>query len=187
MVKDLHARGINLMLWISDYCWCNLYSQGLANGYLFSTGDRTTADFRNPNAYHWFQTNLNAFVNLGVLGYKIDRGDEGEVPDAVQVRGRLDPLSTMATGSFIVPVVGTLDARPELRPAAGEVERIMWVPLAELTRSDTFREELWELDNQSRSMFFFELDDETVWGATARVLADFLAVLTGTVPPEPAW
>jgi len=26
-----------------------------------------------------------------------------------------------------------------------------------------------------------------VWGATARVLADFLAVLTGTVPPEPAW
>src|ERR1035441_8693563 len=71
------------MLWIADYCWCNLYDQGLANGYLFSTGTATTADFSNTNAFHWFQTNLNAYVNLGVMGYKIDRGDEGETPDSV--------------------------------------------------------------------------------------------------------
>ena len=44
----------------------------------------------------------------------------------------------------------------------------MWVPLAELTRGDTFREELWDFDGGRRPMFFFELDDETIWGATAR-------------------
>ena len=83
MVSDLHARGINLMLWISDYCWCSLYTEGLAKGYLFAATDHTTADFRNPDAFNWFETKLNAFVNLGVKGYKIDRGDEGETPDSL--------------------------------------------------------------------------------------------------------
>ena len=95
---------------------------------------------------------------------------------SVELCGRLDPISTMTTGSFIVPIVGTLDARPELWPAAAEVERILWVPLDELTRTDTFREELWHLDSAPRPMFFFELDDETIWGATARILHQLLRV-----------
>jgi len=100
-------------------------------------------------------------------------------PTGVALCGRLDPISTMTTGSFIVPVVGTLDGRPTLWPAAAEVERIMWVPLSELTRTDTFREELWHLDSAPRPMFFFELDDETIWGATARVLHQLLRVALG--------
>ncbi len=45
--------------------------------------------------------------------------------------------------SHIVPVVGRLQGRPELRPAAAEVERILHVPLVELTEPDVFREEHW--------------------------------------------
>jgi 8-oxo-dGTP pyrophosphatase MutT (NUDIX family) len=106
-------------------------------------------------------------------------------PSVVQLRGRLDPISTRASGSFIVPVVGTLEQHPSLRPAAGEVDRIMWVPLAELTRADTFREEVWHLDDEPRLIFFFELDDETIWGATARVLHQLLRVALGIDGPEP--
>jgi mutator protein MutT len=107
-------------------------------------------------------------------------------PAVVQLRGRLDPISTMVTRSFIVPVVGIVDHRPEtLEPAAAEVERIMWVPLAELTRADTFREEVWEFNGERRPMFFFELDDETIWGATARVLHQLLRVALGIDGPEP--
>jgi mutator protein MutT len=100
-------------------------------------------------------------------------------PAVVEVRGRLDAISTMTSGSFIVPIVGTLDERPALWPAVAEVERILWVPLLELTRSDTFREELWHLDTAPRPMFFFELEDETIWGATARVLHQLLHVALG--------
>jgi len=100
-------------------------------------------------------------------------------PAVVAVHGRLDAISTLTTGSFIVPVVGALDGRPDLWPAAAEVERIMWVPLVELTRTDTFREELWHLDSAPRPMFFFELDDETIWGATARILHQLLRVGLG--------
>jgi 8-oxo-dGTP pyrophosphatase MutT (NUDIX family) len=103
----------------------------------------------------------------------------------VEVRGRLEPISTMASRSFIVPVVGTLESHPVLTAAAAEVERIMWVPLAELTRADTFREEVWDFDGGRRPIFFFELDDETIWGATARILHQLLRVALGIVGPEP--
>ena len=33
-----------------------------------------------------------------------------------------------------------------------------------------------------RSISFFELDDETIWGATARILADLLSVALGFTP-----
>jgi mutator protein MutT len=106
-------------------------------------------------------------------------------PSSIELHGRLDPISTMVTRSFIVPVVGTLDSRPSLHPAEDEVERILWVPLAELTRSDTFREEVWSHNDEPRPMFFFELDDETIWGATARILHQLLRVALGIEGPEP--
>ncbi len=106
-------------------------------------------------------------------------------PSVVQLRGRLDPISTMVTRSFIVPVVATVDHKPTLRPAAHEVERIMWVPLAELARADTFREEIWDFGGERRPIFFFELDDETIWGATARMLHQLLRVALGVDGPEP--
>jgi 8-oxo-dGTP pyrophosphatase MutT (NUDIX family) len=106
-------------------------------------------------------------------------------PSVVQVRRRLDPISTLSSGSFIVPVVGTVDRRPVLRPADAEVDRIMWVPLAELTRADTFREEVWHRDGEARPIFFFELEDETIWGATARILHQLLRVALGIEGPEP--
>lgn len=100
-------------------------------------------------------------------------------PSAVQLTGRLDPILTMVSGSFIVPVVGTVDRPPPLRPAVDEVDRIIWVPLTELARADTFREEIWEVEGKRHPIFFFELDDETIWGATARMLHQLLRVSLG--------
>lgn len=100
-------------------------------------------------------------------------------PSIVEVHGMLDAISTMVTRSFIVPVVGTVDHHPALRPALGEVDRILWVSLADLIRADTFREEIWPFEGGLRPMFFFELDDETIWGATARMLHQLLRVALG--------
>ena len=106
-------------------------------------------------------------------------------PSVVRICGRLDPISTMVSRSYIVPVVAAIEQRPSLHPAVGEVDRIMWVPLVELTRPDTSREEVWHVDGEPRPIFFFELDDETIWGATARVLHQLLRVALGIDGPEP--
>ena len=43
----------------------------------------------------------------------------------------------------------------------------------------TYREERWGTPPLDRPIFFFELDDETVWGATARILVQLLSLATG--------
>ena len=106
----------------------------------------------------------------------------------VEIVGYLDPLSTVVSRSFIVPVVGVVQQPPELHAHPGEVDRILWVPLIDLARDDTYREEWWGSPPLDRPMFFFDLDDETVWGATARMLHQLLRVAHGLSAPEPpAW
>ena len=106
--------------------------------------------------------------------------------DRVEIAGRLDPLSTVVSRSYIVPVVGAVrGGAPELVASAAEVDRILWVPLAELTRADTYQEEWWGTAPLDRPMFFFHLDDETIWGATARILHQLLRVALGVEAPEP--
>lgn len=103
----------------------------------------------------------------------------------VTVVGALEPISTWVSRSWIVPVVATLDggvdAWHHLAPASPEVDRVLWVPLVDLTRPGTFREERWRTERGEVAVSFFELDDETVWGATARVLRQVLAAVHG--PP----
>ncbi|MFM7252141.1 MAG: NUDIX hydrolase [Ilumatobacteraceae bacterium] len=105
----------------------------------------------------------------------------GLPPDAVTVLGALDPISTWVSRSWIVPIVGIArdgaDAWRHLAPASVEVDRVMWVPLAELCAPGTFREERWRTERGELAITFFELDDETVWGATARVLRSVLAAV----------
>jgi alpha-D-xyloside xylohydrolase len=87
MIAALRERGLNLLLWIANRSANGLLEEGVKNGYLFAPEiytDWPAADLRQPAAYDWFKQKLDAYVSLGVKGYKIDRGEEGEMPDAVQ-------------------------------------------------------------------------------------------------------
>ncbi len=106
-------------------------------------------------------------------------------PALVTVASRLRPISTYVSRSWIVPVVGTVPERYELHGHPDEVDRAFWVPLRELTMPGTFREEWWHTVQGERPIFFFELDDETVWGATARMVHQLLRVAHDIDGPEP--
>jgi len=98
----------------------------------------------------------------------------GLEPGLVTIRGELPHLNTAVTRSYIVPKVGTVTERLELTAQTSEVERVLWVPLTDFTREGAYRSELWGAPPLDRMLHFFELDDETVWGATARIIADLL-------------
>lgn len=95
-------------------------------------------------------------------------------PAAVRVHGELEHLNTVVSRSYIVPKVGVVDEEVELTGRTMEVDRVLWVPLAELTRPDTYRSEVWGFGATHRTLHFFHLDDETIWGATGRMLYDLL-------------
>lgn len=97
-------------------------------------------------------------------------------PDRPRVVGELEHLSTIVSKSYIVPVVAVLDERLELSPQTMEADRVMWTPIADLTRPGTYHREQWGLAPLDRPLHFFHLDDETVWGATARMLVDLLVL-----------
>jgi 8-oxo-dGTP pyrophosphatase MutT (NUDIX family) len=100
-------------------------------------------------------------------------------PDLVEVVGELDHLVTFSSGASIAPVVGVIDGEPELAPFPGEVDAVLHVPIAELLEPHHFREELWDWEGSARPLWFFELEGDTVWGATAAILRNLLALSTG--------
>ena len=90
-------------------------------------------------------------------------------PSSVQVVGELPPMSLLTSPNHIVPIVGKVATAPrDVRN--DEVERVFTVPLIELAREDTYSEELWGSPPRQFQIFFFYLDDETIWGTTARAL-----------------
>lgn len=95
-------------------------------------------------------------------------------PSSVAVRGELEHLNTVVSRSYIVPKVASIGERPELVPRTVEVERVLWVPLQTLTAPGVYRSEMWGEPPTGRLLHFFELDDETVWGATAHIIVDLL-------------
>jgi len=96
-------------------------------------------------------------------------------PTAPRIVGELAHLNTIVSRSYIVPIVSVLDERPELTPRTAEVDRVLWARLDDLTRPGTYRMERWGSPPMDRPLHFFELDDETVWGATAHMLVDLLS------------
>ena len=93
--------------------------------------------------------------------------------------GELDHLATVTSRSFIVPYVGVLPGRPELTPNEHEVDAILHVPLSELLDPAVHREELWDWGGGvRRSLHFFELVGDTIWGATGSMLVDLLTRIT---------
>ena len=102
--------------------------------------------------------------------------------DPVTVRrlAELDHLRTVTSESFIVPFVAELPCWPDLRPHPGEVDAVLHVPLSELLHPEAYREERWSLGGQERSLYFFEIVGDTIWGATAAMLRNLLTLVTGT-------
>ncbi len=105
-------------------------------------------------------------------------------PAAVRPLGWLSPLSTRVAPAAIVPVVGALSSRPALEARPEEVERVFTVALSDLLAEGAFLEERWRreglagLDDEGFfPIVFYRVPGDLLWGATARVLTDLLAMV----------
>jgi alpha-glucosidase (family GH31 glycosyl hydrolase) len=87
MVQALNNAGLKTMVWIANRAWNRLGTEGAARDYLMPHVDLKVGpavDLRNPAAYSWLKSQLTYFADLGVAGFKVDRGEEGEQPFAVE-------------------------------------------------------------------------------------------------------
>jgi 8-oxo-dGTP pyrophosphatase MutT (NUDIX family) len=105
-------------------------------------------------------------------------------PSLVRPVGYLTRAFAFSTGAPITPVVAALPVRPVLAPSPAEVERAFDASLADLAA--TFTEEWWSEPGLPRfPMYFFSVEGETVWGATARMVVDLLTTVLVDGAPRP--
>jgi len=100
--------------------------------------------------------------------------------DDVEILGRLSSLPIAISGHLLHPVVGITATRPVFTIAADEVDRVIEVPLARLLQSDAvaWEERVRTLPPQGvMSVPYFAIEGARVWGATAMVLAELIAIL----------
>jgi 8-oxo-dGTP pyrophosphatase MutT (NUDIX family) len=97
--------------------------------------------------------------------------------DDVRVLGPLTPLDIPVSGFRLHPIVGTSAARPQLMPSDGEVARILEIGVDELLNPAHFVTTERMRDGVTLTVPAFRVDGVEIWGATAMVLAEFLALL----------
>ena len=98
--------------------------------------------------------------------------------EAVEVLGLLDDTETRATPFIITPVVGIVTEAVDFVPDGREIERVIEVPLETLADPAIFRAETWERRGESHEVYFYQVSpDDLVWGATARIVKQFLDML----------
>jgi 8-oxo-dGTP pyrophosphatase MutT (NUDIX family) len=97
--------------------------------------------------------------------------------DGVRVIGALTPLDIPVSGFRLHAMVAVRSSRPALRPADGEVARILEPAVDELLDASCVRSTERVRAGQTLTIPAFHIRDHEIWGATAMVIAEFLALL----------
>ena len=105
-------------------------------------------------------------------------------PAAVRVLGELSPIHVPVSGFVIHPCLAVAHEEPEFVADPREVARILEVPLVDLRDPALRGRESRERGDRSAEIPYFSFDGERVWGATAMILAELLALL-GEGGPRP--
>ncbi len=91
---------------------------------------------------------------------------------AVSIVGALQPTPTIATGYAVYPFVGLIESTRDWVPSAGEVASVLELPL-QAVLSGYGRRRLVRRGLPIRTDTYL-VDDDLIWGATARILADLV-------------
>lgn len=122
-------------------------------------------------------------LNLTQTALREAHEELGIAPENVQVLGTLTHLYIRPSNYEVYPTVGRLTAKPVFRPDPREVAQLLQVPLEALLDPAHQRQEQWQLANRSALVPFYAIQNQSIWGATAMILSELLAVVR-KCPPD---
>jgi 8-oxo-dGTP pyrophosphatase MutT (NUDIX family) len=95
----------------------------------------------------------------------------------LRVLGQLTPLYIPSSNYCVYTTVAFLSDRPRFRPQPDEVAEVIVVPVDFLLDPASLRIESWDHKGRRLRVPFFEFRGHRIWGATAMILCEFLALL----------
>jgi 8-oxo-dGTP pyrophosphatase MutT (NUDIX family) len=99
----------------------------------------------------------------------------------VRIVGQLDDMSTAGTNYVISPIVGVFAYPRNFKVDHFETEEIIEVPISELLKDGCCEDGTALVDGQTVDSYFYHYGDKVIWGATARILKQFLSIISDLV------
>jgi 8-oxo-dGTP pyrophosphatase MutT (NUDIX family) len=104
--------------------------------------------------------------------------EEISVPGGkVDVLGRIDDIITVSSAFVVTPYVGFLQQNANFLPNESEVEEILQVPFQHFFDPSIFQEEVRMVDQRNIPVYYYQWQNHTIWGLTARILKTLMDIL----------
>jgi len=121
-------------------------------------------------------------TNLWETAIRETEEEIGVPRSSVRLLGALPTLETV-TDFEISPFVGAIPYPVSFAPRAGEVESIIEVPISYLLDPMVVEERAVTWKGRELTTIVYHYRGHAIWGATARILTDLLAVMRGDEGP----
>ncbi|MEP0366136.1 MAG: CoA pyrophosphatase [Cyclobacteriaceae bacterium] len=96
----------------------------------------------------------------------------------VEVIGTLSKFFVAVSNYMVLPVVSFHEGKPQFVPDAREVDHVIEAPLSQLMNIDLLKEkEILAASGYRLRSPYFEIEQKTVWGATAMMLSEFVDIV----------
>ncbi len=132
---------------------------------------------------------LRVALRARVPGGRVEPGEEplqaalreaeeeiGLARDRADLLGRLSETLVLQTAFRLTPWVASVPYPYPYVAAPGEVDAILHVPLSALERPGVHRVVPREAYGMNLDVHYFAIGDETLWGATARIVVELLGI-----------
>lgn len=119
-------------------------------------------------------------ISLADTALRETQEEIGVAPSHVRVLGRLTPIYVPSSNSSVYPYVGYYPTVPVFSPDHREVREIIVMSISTLLNPTHRAEEYRKINNRQVRVPYFVLGEHKIWGATAMILGEFAAILSGT-------
>jgi 8-oxo-dGTP pyrophosphatase MutT (NUDIX family) len=103
----------------------------------------------------------------------------GLTSEKVRVLGELDDIITLTSNYIVSPFVAVIPYPYEFRMSQREIEEIIEAPVSALLDKGRLREETEVINGKPEVMRYYNYQGKIIWGATARILHQFLDIVAG--------
>jgi 8-oxo-dGTP pyrophosphatase MutT (NUDIX family) len=100
----------------------------------------------------------------------------GLAPADVEILGELDDTLTVASNYIVTPFVGIIPWPHNLKADGWETDEIIEVPVSALSDKSSREDKNEVIEGKPVTSYFYHYGDRVIWGATARILHQFLGL-----------
>ena len=116
-------------------------------------------------------------ANLLQTALREAKEEIGLESEDVEVVGELDDCTTLTSGYVMSPFVAFIPYPYPFQVDSEEVEELFSVPLSALINESNFRQDYYPTGDKTGPGYAYEYEGRIIWGATARIVKQFMELL----------